>query len=151
MGTAHDEVTRRILACAFDVHARLGPGLLESTYRTCMEYRLKREGLAVRCEVPIAIDFDGARIATAYRADVIVEGKVLLELKSVEHLRSIHLAQLRTYLEHSRLHVGLLLNFNVQSLKQGIRRIELVAGNSPSCPHNPRTLPPTPPNSLFPS
>ena len=90
-----------------------------------MEHRLRREGLSVQCEVPISIDFDGTLIAGAYRADVIVEGKVLLELKAVESLLSLHLAQLRTYLEHSRLPIGLLLNFNVKSLKDGIRRLEL--------------------------
>jgi GxxExxY protein len=125
MGTAHNELTQRILACAFDVHARLGPGLLESTYRACMQHRLRRDGLSVQCEVPIAINFDGALIPGAYRADVIVEGKILLELKAVENLLSLHLAQLRTYLEHSRLQVGLVLNFNVKSMKDGIRRLEL--------------------------
>ena len=145
------DLTQKILGCAFDVHARLGPGLLESTYRACKEHRLRGDGLSVQCEVPIAINFDGALISTAYRADVIVEGKVLLELKAVESFLSIHLAQLRTYLEHSRLPVGLLLNFNVKSLKEGVRRLEPARDKPYTATDKPHTLPPTPPNSFFPS
>jgi GxxExxY protein len=120
----HVELTQRVLACAFDVHARLGPGLLESAYRACLVRRLVREGVQVQCEMPISIRFDGEVVGTAYRADVSVEQEVLLELKAVEKVLSIHLAQLRTYLEHAQLNVGLLLNFNVMSLKDGIRRID---------------------------
>jgi GxxExxY protein len=145
MDRNHRELTERILACAFDVHTRLGPGLLESTYRTCMVHRLRREGIAVESEVPVKIEFDGIVIGTAYRADLVVEGKVLIELKAVDNLLSVHLAQLRTYLEHSRLPVGLLLNFNVKSLKEGIRRLDLDAGQSR------RTHSSTPPNSFFPA
>src|SRR3954466_8319313 len=80
------DLTQRILACAFDVHARLGPGLLESAYRSCLVHRLRREGLCVEDEVPICIKFDEIEIRTAYRADVVVARKVLLELKAVERL-----------------------------------------------------------------
>src|SRR5687768_7244244 len=152
MDTNHRDATRGVLACAFDVHARLGPGLLESTYRTCMVHRLERDGFLVEREVPITINFDGALIGTAYRADVVVERKILLELKAVESLLSIHLAQLRTYLEHSHLPVGLLLNFNVKSLKDGIRRREMdPRHHATTLSNSPAVLPPTPPNSLFPS
>ena len=144
MDVTYKELTESVLGCAFDVHARMGPGLLESTYRSCLVHRLRRAGLIVECEVPISIDFDGVRIGTAYRADVIVEGRVLLELKAVDNILSIHLAQLRTYLEHSRIAVGLLLNFNVKSLKDGVRRITID-------PFRGDALPPTPPNSFFPS
>lgn len=117
-------LTERILACAFDVHSRLGPGLLESTYRVCMQHRMSREGLRVEAEVPIAIVFDEVVVAGAYRADLIVEGQVLLELKSVEKLQSIHISQLLTYVKHANLDVGLLLNFNVRHLREGIRRVD---------------------------
>jgi len=144
-------ITERILRCAFDVHARLGPGLLESTYRTCLVHRLRRRNFAVACEVPISIEFDGELIATAYRADIVVDDIVLIELKSVECVQSVHLAQLRTYLEHSRIPVGLLLNFNVRSLKEGIRRLEVDPVRSTITVVDPPIHPPTPPNSFFPS
>jgi GxxExxY protein len=151
MNITYRELTESVLACAFDVHARLGPGLLESTYRSCLVHVLERAGHLVECEVPVAIAFDGVCIATAYRADVIIDRKVLLELKAVERVLSIHLAQLRTYLEHSRIPVGLLLNFNVKSLKDGIRRIELERSLSADNSIHSNLLPPTPPNSFFPS
>src|SRR5258706_8466303 len=87
------ELTERILGCAFAIHARLGPGLLESTYKACLLHRLKLEGMEVECEVPIGIEFDGITIDTAYRADLIIEKKVLLELKVAERVLSIHCAQ----------------------------------------------------------
>ena len=117
-------LTERILACAFDVHARMGPGLLESTYKACLHHRLSRDGLRVECEAPIAVEFDGAQIGTGYRADMIVEDSVLIELKAVERLLPIHIMQAYTYLKHSNLDVALLLNFNVKSLRDGIRRIQ---------------------------
>jgi len=119
----HAHLTERILACAFDVHTRVGPGLLESTYKVCLLHRLAREGLTAEDEVPIAIEFDGQAIGTGYRADVVVEKKVLLELKAVDALLPIHVVQALTYLKHSKLDVALLINFNVQSLRQGIRRL----------------------------
>ena len=125
------ELTECILACAFDVHARLGPGLLESTYRSCLMHRLRKEGLPVDDEVPVSIRFDEIEIGTAYRADLVVARKVLLELKSVERLLEIHCPQTRTYLKHSGLEVALLLNFNVRSLVNGIRRFRR-RGSPPS-------------------
>jgi GxxExxY protein len=146
MDGLHKDITERVLGCALDVHSRLGPGLLESTYRACMAHRLAREGLSVESEVPIPIRFDGMLIETAYRADLIVERKVLLELKAVETVSSIHLAQLRTYMEHSHVPIGLLLNFNVRSLKEGIRRLVLDRSIGPdgcACPTHSPQLPPT--------
>jgi GxxExxY protein len=116
------ELTGRILACAIDVHRELGPGMLESTYRICLAHRLRMEGLTVRQEQPIAIDFKGQLIENAYRADLIVADTVLVELKAVEALLPVHEAQVLTYLKFLNLRVGLLLNFNVTSLRQGIRR-----------------------------
>ena len=130
-------VTERILACAFEVHARMGPGFLESTYRACLEHRLKREGIKVESEVPIAIVFDEITLPTGYRADLIVEDLVLVELKSVDRILSIHISQTLTYLKHAQLDLALLLNFNVQSLKDGIRRFDnrsIRRGRTPPTP-----------------
>jgi GxxExxY protein len=119
-----DTITQKILESAFDVHSRLGPGLLESTYRACLTHRLSREGLEVKAEVPVPVSFDGLSIPAAYRADLIVEQRVLLELKSIERILSIHISQTLTYLKHADLDVALLLNFNVRSLRDGIRRFD---------------------------
>jgi GxxExxY protein len=121
-GLIEGELTGRILACAIDVHRELGPGMLERTYRICLLHRLRMEGLTVRQEQPIAIEFKGQLIENAYRADLIVADTVLVELKAVEALLPVHEAQVLTYLKFLNLPVGLLLNFNVTSLKQGIRR-----------------------------
>jgi GxxExxY protein len=116
------QLTDRILACAIDVHRELGPGMLESTYRICLVHRLQMEGMALKQEQPISIDFRGQVIESAYRADLIVEDSVLLELKSVEALLPVHEAQVLTYLKFLRLRVGLLMNFNVTRLMKGVRR-----------------------------
>jgi GxxExxY protein len=100
---------------------------------------MARDGLRVDAEVPIAIAFDGVTIPTAYRADLVVEGRVLVELKSVERLQSIHISQTLTYMKHAGLDVGLLLNFNVRSLKDGIRRFDNRSRVPDSTPPTPRT------------
>jgi GxxExxY protein len=117
---------------------RLGPGLLESTYRSCLQHRLTREGLQVDGEVPISIVFDGVTISGGYRADLVINDQVLVELKSVDRLLPIHISQTLTYLKHSNLQVGLLLNFNVQSLRNGIRRFDNRNRSSDSLPRLPR-------------
>ena len=116
-------LNQRILGCAIKVHRALGPGLLESAYRTCLVHELERSGLAVRTEVPIEIRYDGIGLQCGYRADIIVQESVLIELKAVDRLASIHDAQLLTYLKLSGIRVGFLLNFNATSLRQGIRRL----------------------------
>ena len=118
----HGELTGRILGCAIEVHRELGPGMLESSYRACLVHQMQSMGLAVVQEHPVAIDFRGKWIETAYRADIVVEDKVLLELKSVDGILPVHEAQVLTYLKFLKLRVGLLLNFNVPSLRQGMRR-----------------------------
>ena len=115
-------LSRRIIGCALQVHRALGPGLLESAYRCCLARQLTLDGLRYEQEVPIPIQYAGLEIECAYRADIIVDRSVLLELKSTETLLPIHEAQLLTYLRLSRLRVGLLLNFNAVRLKDGIRR-----------------------------
>jgi GxxExxY protein len=116
------DVTNQTLRAAIEVHRHLGPGLLESTYRQCLVHQMLLAGLHVRQEVAIPIVFKGEEIANAYRADLIVEDQVLIELKAVENILPIHVAQTLTYLRHSGLSVALLLNFNVPRFQQGIRR-----------------------------
>jgi GxxExxY protein len=96
--------------------------LLEAVYRTCLTREMAIRGLRYACEVPIPLAYKGASLETSYRADIIVEGAVLVELKAVDRLLPIHEAQLLTYLKLSRLRIGLLINFNAASLKHGIRR-----------------------------
>ena len=115
-------LTERIIGCAIDVHRALGPGLLESAYRACLMHELEAKGLQARCEVAIPITYRAIQIETSYRADVIVEDTVLLELKAADQILPIHEAQLLTYLKLSRKNIGLLLNFNVTRLQLGIRR-----------------------------
>jgi GxxExxY protein len=114
--------TFAILGCAIEVHRALGPGLLENAYRQCLVHSLKKRGLHVDQEVPISICFDGQAIEGAFRADLIVDQSVVLELKSVESLLPIHDAQLLTYLKFLNMRVGLLMNFNVPRLMSGVHR-----------------------------
>src|SRR5688572_8283886 len=119
----HRELTDRILSCAIEVHRTLGPGLLESAYRICLLRELELQGVSAVPEVPIPLRYKGMAVESAYRADLIVDYKVLVELKSTDKLLPIHDAQLLTYLRLCDLRVGLLLNFNVTSLRQGMRRL----------------------------
>ena len=116
------QLTEGVLCAAFEVHRQLGPGLLESTYRNCLEHELRLNGLSVYREVPIAIRYKGLDIEASYRADLVVEEAVLVELKAVEHLLPVHEVQALTYLKLSGLRVALLMNFNTRSLKNGLRR-----------------------------
>ena len=122
IGTA---LTWRVLKCALAVHRELGLGLLESAYRACLVRELQMGGLSVRQEVPIPVKYRSIQIDCAYRADIIVEDRVLLELKTVEKLLPIHDAQILTYLKLAKLRIGLLLNFNAPKLKHGLRRLVL--------------------------
>ena len=116
------ELTDRILAGAVEVHRALGPGLLESVYRRCLRHELESSGLKVQVEAPVPIHFKGVILESGYRADLIVDSTVLLELKSVEKLLPVHDAQVLTYLRLTKLRIGLLLNLNVTRLQYGIRR-----------------------------
>ena len=115
-------LTERILGAAIEVHRNLGPGLLESAYRVCLVDELNEAGLRVEREVVLPVKYKGRLVDGAYRADLIVEGAVLVELKAVERLLPIHDAQTLTYLRLGGLRVGLLLNFFNCRLKDGIRR-----------------------------
>lgn len=118
----HAELSRAVIGSAIEVHRQLGPGLLESIYRACLEEELLQRGISSRREVPIEVRYKGRVLRTSYRADLVVDDKILLELKAVEELQPLHEAQLLTYLRLTRLRVGLLVNFNVRVLRDGIRR-----------------------------
>lgn len=115
-------LTWRILGAAIEVHRELGPGLLENAYRECLVDELRRTGLCVERELALPVVFRGRKIDFAYRADLVVNEEVLVELKAVEVLLPIHEAQTLTYMRLAHLPVGLLLNFHVPRLKDGIRR-----------------------------
>ena len=116
-------ITQRVLKCAFKVHTKLGPGLLESAYQECLFYELKREGLNVVKEKPMPLVYDEVKLDIGYRIDLLISGKVVVEIKSVEGITDVHLAQILTYLKLSGCKIGLLLNFNVKSMKHGIKRV----------------------------
>lgn len=120
-----DQITHEILDSAYKVHSTLGPGLLESAYRTCLAYELRKKGLYVEEEKPLPIIYDEIKLECGYRIDMLVEHEVIVELKTVNDLNNVHLAQILTYLRFSKKHVGLLLNFYVKSLKDGIKRVSL--------------------------
>jgi GxxExxY protein len=120
------------------VHTRLGPGLLENAYEHCLCHEFDRNAIAYARQVDLPLDYDGMRLDCGYRADIIVNNEVILELKSVEHILPLHGAQLLTYLRLSTCRIGLVLNFNTLSLKDGIRRRVLQRhrpGLSPNAHH----------------
>ena len=119
-GTA---VTDIVIGAAIALHRELGPGLLESTYEACLVYELTERGVAVERQKSLPVNYRGVRIDCGYRIDLLVGNEVVVELKAVEGVMPIHEAQLLTYLRLSGLHVGLLLNFNVLLMKDGIRRM----------------------------
>ncbi|HOJ04244.1 MAG TPA: GxxExxY protein [Bacteroidota bacterium] len=120
-----NELSYKIIGCAFTVHSTLGPGLLESAYEPCLSHELIKQGLRVERQVPMPLVYDGIDISVAYRADLIVESSIIVELKAIEKLLPLHDAQLLTYMRITGLSLGLLLNFNVRDMKQGIRRLIL--------------------------
>ncbi|HQA38928.1 MAG TPA: GxxExxY protein [Kiritimatiellia bacterium] len=117
------DLSGRIIGCAMAVHTALGPGLLENVYKECLFYKLKKEGLAVEKEKPLPVIFEEAQIDCGYRLDLVVENEIVVELKSVKALDDIHLAQTLTYRKLGHYRLGLLINFNVKLLKDGIRRV----------------------------
>jgi len=118
-----NEVTDQIIGAAIDVHRALGPGLLESAYETCLVHELARRGLRFDRQKPLGVAYKGIQIDCGYRVDLLVEGRVIVEIKAVARLEPIHEAQLLSYLKLSGHHTGLLLNFNVRQLTTGLRRL----------------------------
>ncbi len=117
-----DELSNKVIGCAIKVHRALGPGLLESTYEQCLAHELRQNGIDFRLQHPLPVDYDGVRLDCGYRVDILVEGELILELKSVEEIKGIHKAQLLTYMKLAGIGTGLLINFNVKQLKTGIKR-----------------------------
>jgi GxxExxY protein len=121
----YKEISDLILDCAFRVHRNLGPGLLESVYEICLAHELAKAGLFFERQKEIPINYDGIEIPAGYRLDLVVQDLVIVELKAIDQLAPIHLAQMMTYLKLSNLRLGLLINFNVKLLKDGIKRVAL--------------------------
>ena len=120
-----EEIFKTVLDCSFKVHSALGPGLLESSYQECLYYELLLTGLYVEKQVPMPLIYKEVKLNVGYRIDLMIEHKVIVEIKSVESLADIHMAQIITYLKLSGCKLGLLANFNVMHLKNGIKRVIL--------------------------
>lgn len=118
-----NEISNKIIGCAIEVHQSLGPGLLESAYKECLYYKLTKAGIYVEKEKPMPLIFEEVKLECGYRIDLLVENKVVIEIKSVETLNDVHLAQTLTYIKLGNFKLGLLINFNVILLKNGIKRI----------------------------
>ena len=113
----------KVVKAALEVHTVLGPGLLESAYETCLVKELADQGITCRRQVPLPVKYKGVELEAGYRIDILVENKVIIELKTAERFMPVHSAQMMTYLRLSGCRVGLLLNFNVRSMKNGIKRV----------------------------
>ncbi len=119
----YEELTGETIEAAMKVHSALGAGLFEEVYKVCLRHELTKRGIMVRSEVGVPVIYDGVKLDLGYRIDLLVEDKVIVELKSAERIAPVHKAQLLTYLKLAGLQVGLLLNFNVPHLKDGILRV----------------------------
>jgi len=120
-----NELTEKVIGLAIKVHKELGPGLLESAYEACLNYELLKAGLKAERQKPISLKYYEINVDIGYRADLFIEDKLIVELKSVNELAPIHTAQILTYMKILKCRVGLILNFNVKLLKNGIKRIVL--------------------------
>jgi len=120
-----DELSNSVIGCAIEVHRNLGPGLLESAYEKCLAYELECSGINYALQVPVPIIYKGVSVDCGYRLDLLVDERLIVELKSVDKLSGIHQAQLLTYMKLAQVDTGLLFNFNVQMLKDGIQRFVL--------------------------
>jgi len=118
-------ITERIIGCAIEVHKELGPGLLESAYEECLFFELKRMGLNTQRQVPVPIVYKDIKLECGYRIDILVEDRVIVELKTVDAFAPVHEAQILTYMKFAQKEIGLLINFNTTLLKNGIKRYRL--------------------------
>ncbi|MFC3414190.1 GxxExxY protein [Algoriphagus hitonicola] len=116
---------KKLLNACFKVHKALGPGLLESSYELCLAYELQKSGLRIATQVPMPILYEEVKLDAGYRIDLLVENSIVVEIKAVEEFHPVHLAQILTYLKLSGNRLGLLVNFNVGLLKNGIKRVIL--------------------------
>lgn len=120
-----DELSNKVLGCAIEVHRELGPGLLESTYEQCLAYELNRAKIPFQLQVALPVDYKQIRLDCGYRIDLFVDNSLIVEVKSIDQLLKIHEAQILTYMKLTKVRVGLLINFNVELLKKGVRRFVL--------------------------
>jgi len=118
-----NEIARIIVDCAFQIHVKLGPGLLESVYEAVLEHELRKRGLTAVTQQPMPVVWDDVKLDIGFRADMVVGGRVVVEIKSVEAVAPVHPKQLRTYLRLMDMKLGLLINFNVPLIKDGITRV----------------------------
>ena len=124
-GREFSDLSNKVIGCAIEVHKILGPGLLESTYQQCLGHELSINQIEFRIEYPLPVIYKGIRLDCGYRIDLLVEDKIILEIKSVEQLKEIHEAQLLTYMKQANIKQGFLINFNVKLLKQGLKSFVL--------------------------
>ena len=120
-----DDLSNKVIGCAIEVHRNIGPGLLESAYQRCLAHEFQMQTIPFVVEHPLPVEYKGVRLDCGYRADFIVDGKLIIELKSVDKLIPVHEAQLLTYMKLAKTPVGLLMNFNVPCLRHGIKRMVL--------------------------
>lgn len=120
-----DSLTEKIIGCAIEIHRITGPGLLESAYEKCMSREMALNGINFQLQVAVPIEYKGIRLNCGYRIDVLVEKRLIIELKSIEKVQRIHHAQILTYMKLSKISTGLILNFNVELMKDGISRFKL--------------------------
>lgn len=118
-----NEIAKIIVDCSYKVHKRLGPGLLENVYQAALAYELSQRGLKIAVERGIPVEYDSVRLNVGFRADIIVENIVIIECKAIDALAPIHCRILLTYLRLTDIHLGLLINFNVEYFKEGVRRV----------------------------
>ena len=120
-----DPLTGKIIGCAIEVHRALGPGLLESVYQQALAHELRMQGIAFESEYPLPVKYKNVSLECGYRIDLLVAGEVIIELKAVEEIKGIHKAQILTYMKLANIKTGLLINFNVERLVDGITRFKL--------------------------
>jgi len=120
-----DLLTQKVIGCAISVHKELGPGLLESSYEHCLNYELNLQGIVVQRQVMLPVRYKSITVDAGYRLDLLIENNLIVELKAVDKLSNIHLAQMMTYLKLTGIKRGLIINFNVTKLVSGIKRVSL--------------------------
>lgn len=125
VSTATDPFTEKIIGCMIEVHRSLGPGLLEATYQKCLAHELALEQIECKTEYPLSVEYKGIQIDCGYRIDILIEDRLIIELKAVNALSNIHRAQILTYMKLSGINLGLLVNFNVCKLVDGIQRFRI--------------------------
>ncbi len=118
-----NEISNKLIGLAMEIHTALGPGLLESAYKECMHYKIVRSGFTSEKEKPMPLIFEEVKLECGYRIDLLVERKVVIEIKSAEALNDVHLAQTLTYMKLGNYKLGLLMNFNVARMKDGLKRV----------------------------